>query len=80
MPRSPSRSRPRLLARQGRSPGDILGPLHAAGYCAYRVPNDYAVDTYPAAIRRPRPPRRWDGPVTEMTDLVLSRTDASQLA
>ncbi|WP_405691346.1 hypothetical protein [Streptomyces sp. NBC_00057] len=37
--------------------------------------NDYDPASYPAALRKPVPPVRWRGPVTEMTDLVLSRID-----
>jgi FkbM family methyltransferase len=71
---------PRALARQGRVPDDALGPLRAAGFHVYKVPNDYDAASYPAAIRRPQPPSRWDGPVTQMSDLVLSRTDAAHLS
>lgn len=71
---------PWALARQGRTPEDALGPLLAVGFHVYKIPNDYTAASYPAAICRPQPPRRWDGPITEMSDLVLSRTDAQQLS
>jgi FkbM family methyltransferase len=71
---------PRLLARQGQTPDDVLSPLREAGFHVYRVPNDYDAVSYPAAIRSPQPPRRQDGPVTQMSDLVLSRTDAAHLS
>jgi FkbM family methyltransferase len=71
---------PYVLAKQGLSPHDVLSPLRAAGFNVYRVPNDYDPASYPAAIRRPQPPSRWDETITHMTDLVLSRTDALQLS
>lgn len=70
---------PRLLAKQGQAVDDVLDPLREHGFHVYRLANDYDPATYPTALRRPTPPERWRGPVTEMTDLVLSRVDAEQL-
>ncbi|MGI5438671.1 FkbM family methyltransferase [Streptomyces shenzhenensis] len=70
---------PKLLAKQGESIDDVLAPLREHGFHVYRLPNDYAAASYPAALRRPAPPVRWHGPVTEMSDLVFSRTDAPSL-
>ncbi|MFI6658071.1 FkbM family methyltransferase [Streptomyces sp. NPDC050523] len=70
---------PRLLAKQGQAVDDVLGPLRENGFHAYRLANDYAAASYPSAVRRPNPPRRWHGPVTEMSDLIFSRIDAAIL-
>ncbi|MFD7486999.1 FkbM family methyltransferase, partial [Streptomyces mirabilis] len=55
---------PRTLAKQGRSVDDVLGPLLDHGFHTYRLANDYAAASYPAALRRPAPPVRWRGPRT----------------
>ncbi|WP_329536794.1 hypothetical protein [Streptomyces sp. NBC_01450] len=55
---------------------DVLGPLGEHGFYVYRIANDYAAASYPGALRRPVPAVRWREPITEMTDLVLSRTKA----
>ncbi|MET8945425.1 FkbM family methyltransferase [Streptomyces sp. NPDC004542] len=70
---------PKTLAKQGHTVDDVLGPLTAHGFHAYRMANDYAAASYPAALRRPLPPVRWRGPITEMSDLVFSRLDAETL-
>ncbi|MFF6786838.1 FkbM family methyltransferase [Streptomyces sp. NPDC012510] len=70
---------PRTLAKQGRTVDDVLSPLREHGFHVYRLPNDYAAASYPAAIHRPAPPVRWQRPVTEMSDLIFSRTDAATL-
>lgn len=70
---------PRLLAKQSQTVDDVLNPLREHGFHVYRLTNDYDPATYPTALRRPAPPARWHGPITEMTDLVLSRVDAEQL-
>ncbi|MEV7003664.1 hypothetical protein AB0N62_39205 [Streptomyces sp. NPDC093982] len=57
----------------------MLAPLREHGFHAYRLANDYAAASYPAALRRPAPAVRWHGPVPEMSDLVFSRTDAETL-
>ncbi|MEU2354584.1 hypothetical protein ABZ599_16715 [Streptomyces misionensis] len=70
---------PKLLAKQDQVVDDVLGPLCEHGFNVYRLANDYAAATYPAALAKPAPAVQWNGPVTEMTDLVLSRTDADTL-
>lgn len=70
---------PRLLAKQGQAVDDVLGPLREHGFHVYRLANDYAAASYPAALASPAPAVRWNGTVTEMSDLVLSRTDAATL-
>ncbi|MFJ9893601.1 FkbM family methyltransferase [Streptomyces sp. NPDC091280] len=70
---------PRTLAKQGQTVDDVLEPLCDHGFHLYRLANDYAAASYPAALRRPAPPVRWRMPVTEMSDLVFSRLDAETL-
>ncbi|MFI1568966.1 FkbM family methyltransferase [Streptomyces sp. NPDC020490] len=70
---------PKTLAKQGHTVDDVLGPLTAHGFHAYRMANDYAAGSYPAALRRLLPPVRWRGPITEMSDLIFSRLDAETL-
>ncbi len=70
---------PRLLAKQGQTVDDILGPLSRHGFHPYRLTNDYDPASYPDALRRPQPPKRSTEPVTEMTDLVFSRADTAVL-
>ncbi|WP_028192428.1 FkbM family methyltransferase [Salinispora pacifica] len=70
---------PRLLAKQGLTPTDVTAPLTAAGFHAYRLDNDYAATSYPRARRRPIAPRRLTTPITDMSDIILSRADAEAL-
>jgi FkbM family methyltransferase len=70
---------PRLLRKRGEEVLDVLQPFLDRGFHVYRLTNDYAADSYPAAMRRPLPPERWTQPVTEMSDLILSRVDATHL-
>jgi FkbM family methyltransferase len=70
---------PRLLAKQGLTTADVIGPLTAAGFHAYRLDNDYAAARYPRARRRPIAPRRLTAPITDMSDIIFSRTDAATL-
>ncbi|MEU5476657.1 FkbM family methyltransferase [Streptomyces mirabilis] len=70
---------PKTLAKEGHTVDDVLGPLNAHGFHVYRLVNDYGAGSYPAALRRPVPPVRWHGPVTEMSDLVFSRRDVETL-
>ncbi|MFG2483400.1 FkbM family methyltransferase [Streptomyces virginiae] len=70
---------PRSLSKQGQSVHDVLDPLRAHGFHTYRIANDYDPTSYPSAVRRPAAPVRWDGPITEMSDIVFSRIDADHL-
>ncbi len=70
---------PRTLAKQGLDVQDVITPLRQAGFHTYRIVNDYDATTYPAAIDAPEPPRRWERQVTEMSDLVFSRTDSTHV-
>lgn len=71
---------PRTLAKQGRTVDDVLAPLREHRFPPYLLANDYAAASYPAALRRPAPPVQWHMPVTEMSDLVFSRTDAAAMS
>ncbi|KIE24290.1 FkbM family methyltransferase [Streptomyces sp. MUSC 125] len=70
---------PRLLAKQGESPADIIDTLRGHGFHAYTLTNDYDPATYPRAMRRPRPPVRCNETPKDMTDLVFSRINADHL-
>lgn len=70
---------PQRMAELGDSADELLATLARHGFHVYRLANDYDPAGYPAALRRPRPPVRWRGPVTEESDLVFSRVDAETL-
>ncbi|WP_116072863.1 FkbM family methyltransferase [Asanoa ferruginea] len=66
---------PKRLARQGRTPRDVTAPMHAAGFRRYRIDNSYAPRSY--AERQVTPPHPWPHPITEMSDLIFSRSHHS---
>lgn len=70
---------PRLLAKQGLTPTDVIAPLITAGFHTYRLDNDYTAASYPRARRRPIAPRRLTTPITDMSDIIFSRTNATTL-
>ncbi|WP_037922203.1 FkbM family methyltransferase [Streptomyces violaceorubidus] len=71
---------PERMARLGDRADDLLAVMREAGFHVYRLANDYAPGSYPAALSgAPRAPVRLRGPVTEESDLVFSRTDAERL-
>ena len=70
---------PERIAQLGDSVGELLRTMGQHGFHTYRIPNSYAVTSYPTALRRPLPPVRWTGPVTEESDLIFSRVDADSL-
>ncbi|SCK12776.1 FkbM family methyltransferase [Streptomyces sp. WMMB 322] len=71
---------PERMRALGDSAEELLTSFTEAGFHAYRLVNDYDPGSYPSAIRRPLPPRRWRQPVSEEMDLVFSRVDAESLA
>ncbi|GAA2677259.1 FkbM family methyltransferase [Streptomyces lunalinharesii] len=71
---------PDRLAACGTTADEVLAPFLAHGLHPYRLVNSYMPEDYPVMLRRPRPPVRVRGPVTEQMDLVLSRVDAEALA
>ncbi|CAM5626439.1 FkbM family methyltransferase OS=Streptomyces tendae OX=1932 GN=GUR47_20970 PE=4 SV=1 [Streptomyces tendae] len=71
---------PERMARLGDRVEDLLGVMCDAGFHVYRLANDYAPGSYPAALNgAPLAPVRWRGPVTEESDLIFSRVDADRL-
>lgn len=70
---------PERMERLGDSVDELLATMRAHGFHTYRLANDYAPESYPSALRHPRPPVRWRGPVTTESDLVFSRIDAETL-
>lgn len=72
---------PDRMAKLGDSADELIETMRRHGFHVYRLANDYAADSYPAAIRgQVRVPVRWRGPVTAESDLVFSRIDAEALA
>ncbi|GGO58407.1 hypothetical protein GCM10012287_56500 [Streptomyces daqingensis] len=70
---------PKRMSSLGDSADELVKTFTDRGFRTYRLINDYDPRSYPAAIRHPRTPVRWDGPVTEEMDLVFSRVDARAL-
>ncbi|MGW7403103.1 FkbM family methyltransferase [Streptomyces sp. NPDC054833] len=70
---------PERMDRLGYSVDDLLETMRKAGFHTYRLLNDYAPESYPAALSRPVAPVRWRGPVVGESELVFSRVDAETL-
>ncbi|MGW4728918.1 FkbM family methyltransferase [Streptomyces shenzhenensis] len=71
---------PERMARLGDSADDLLRTMTDAGFHVYRLANDYAPGSYPAALSGPSGvPVRWRGPVEAESDLIFSRVDAEIL-
>ncbi|MFE9608182.1 FkbM family methyltransferase [Streptomyces sp. NPDC006012] len=71
---------PERMARLGDSVGELLRTMADAGFHVYRLANDYAPGSYPAALSgRSGVPVRWRGPVGSESDLIFSRVDAETL-
>ena len=71
---------PERMEQLGDSVEELLDTMRAAGFHAYKIDNEYAASSYPAALRGPaQMPTRWRGPVTGESDLVFSRVDAETL-
>ncbi|MFD9907362.1 FkbM family methyltransferase [Streptomyces sp. NPDC059063] len=72
---------PDRMAQLGESADELIETMRAHGFHAYRLVNDYAPGSYPAAVRQARGgPVRWRQPVGEGMDLIFSRVDAESLA
>jgi FkbM family methyltransferase len=69
---------PALLAAQDTSAARLVDLLGKYGFHAYRIANGYCIPDY-VPRRRPCPPVRWSGPVTELSDFVFSRHDVPSL-
>ncbi|UNS98395.1 FkbM family methyltransferase [Streptomyces tubbatahanensis] len=70
---------PARMAQLGDDAAELLRTMRGYGFHAYRLPNSYRPGSYPTALHAPHPPRRWHGPLPEVSDLVFSRTDAEVL-
>ncbi|MFH8785030.1 FkbM family methyltransferase [Streptomyces roseoverticillatus] len=71
---------PERMALLGDSADELLATMRHFGFHAYRQPNDYAAESYPAALRSAGAPlARVRGPLVEEGDLVFSHVDADVL-
>ncbi|KNE79642.1 MULTISPECIES: FkbM family methyltransferase [Streptomyces] len=71
---------PDRMRQLGESLEELLDTMQAHGFHTYRLTNEYAPESYPAALRRPPAvPVRWRQPVTGESDLIFSRVDAETL-
>lgn len=70
---------PDRMEKLGDSVTELLDIMGRHGFHTYLLANDYASRSYPSALRHPRPPVRWHGPVTGQCDLIFSRIDAEKL-
>lgn len=71
---------PDRMAQLGDSADELFATMREHGFHTYRLANDYAPESYPAALRgRPVVPVRWRGPVREESDMIFSRIDAETL-
>ncbi|WP_399088163.1 FkbM family methyltransferase [Streptomyces sp. BBFR2] len=71
---------PQRMAGLGFSVEELLETFTSRGFHVYRMANDYAVESYPAALRRgAQAPVRWRGPVVEESEFVFSRVDSGEL-
>lgn len=69
---------PQRLAKQRRSPEDLVGLFADAGFHAYRLVNYYHAEGY-IQRGRPQPPTKLVDPIERETDLVFSRLDEEVL-
>jgi FkbM family methyltransferase len=69
---------PDLLAAQDGSADELVGLLACHGFNAYRIENGYCISDY-LSREPPSVPRRWESPVTELSDFVFSRRDGASL-
>ncbi|MFD0419829.1 FkbM family methyltransferase [Streptomyces sp. NPDC127108] len=71
---------PDRMRQLGHSAEELMAIMREHGFHAYRIANEYAAGTYPAALRGPAvAPVRLRGPVVEESDLIFSRVDAETL-
>lgn len=70
---------PDRMEKLGDSVSELLETMRRNGFHTYLLENDYAARSYPSALRHPRPPVRWHGPITGQCDLIFSRVDAEKL-
>jgi FkbM family methyltransferase len=71
---------PERMEQLGDSVEELLDTMREHGFHVYRLANEYAAETYPAALSGASSvPVRWRGPVTDESDLIFSRVDAETL-
>ncbi|WHM37426.1 FkbM family methyltransferase [Streptomyces sp. BPTC-684] len=71
---------PDRMRQLGDDVTELLATMHEHGFHTYRLTNDYAPESYPAALSGPASvPIRWRAPVDSESDLVFSRVDAESL-
>ncbi|MCX4824384.1 FkbM family methyltransferase [Streptomyces sp. NBC_01142] len=71
---------PKRMEQLGDSAAELLDTMREHGFHVYRLANDYAPESYPAALRgSPAVPVRWRGAVVDESDLIFSRVDAETL-
>ncbi|MEU7167399.1 FkbM family methyltransferase [Streptomyces morookaense] len=72
---------PKRMEQLGDSVEELLSTMRDHGFHMYRLANDYAAESYPAALAGAGTvPMRWRRPVVGECDLVFSRTEAETLA
>ncbi|WP_329066372.1 FkbM family methyltransferase [Streptomyces sp. NBC_01429] len=72
---------PDRMALLGDSAEELLRTMRDHGFHVYRLANDYAPESYPAAIRNKAVvPVRWRGPLDGESDLIFSRIHAETLS
>lgn len=69
---------PELLARQGRTPDELIRPFSDAGFHPYAIENDYSPLSY-IPLPPEKPPQRIRSSIQGAMDIVLSRRDAEHL-
>ncbi len=69
---------PEGLARRGRTPADLVRRMEGQGFRPYVLENRYDCESYLYPFELVRP-RRLEGEIGELTDLVFSRRDREHL-
>src|SRR5690606_17098902 len=62
---------PERMAQLGDSADELMAIMQKHGFHAYRLPNDYAPESYPRALRHPVIPVRWRGAIEGEAELVF---------
>ncbi|WP_425543953.1 FkbM family methyltransferase [Streptomyces crystallinus] len=71
---------PHRMKQLGDDVTELLTTMREHGFHTYRLTNDYAPESYPAALSGPAAvPVRWRAPIDSESDLVFSRIDAESL-
>jgi FkbM family methyltransferase len=71
---------PERMEELGDSVEELLDTMGEHGFHVYWLANEYASETYPAALNGASAvPVGWRGPVTDESDLIFSRVDTETL-